>query len=60
MQPGQILELLQEVNRRGTTVLMATHDMDALEQLSCRMLVMAGGRIVEDSRLGEDRPDRVQ
>jgi len=57
---AEILELLQEVNRRGTTVLMATHDMDALEQLSCRMLVMAGGRIVEDSRLGEDRPDRVQ
>ncbi|MFQ5478276.1 MAG: cell division ATP-binding protein FtsE [Candidatus Binatia bacterium] len=46
---SEILELLRLVNGSGTTVLMATHDMEALTQLCCRMLVMKDGRIVDDS-----------
>jgi len=43
----EILELLREVNRDGTTVLIATHDQDALAELRCRTLFMHEGRLVE-------------
>ena len=47
----EILELLREVNREGTTVLMATHDPDALSLLHCRTLLMYQGRLAEEDTL---------
>jgi len=44
----EIIELLKEVNRDGTTVLIATHDQDALELLRCRTLMMYDGRLIEE------------
>jgi cell division transport system ATP-binding protein len=43
----EIIELLKEVNRDGTTVVIATHDQDALAALDCRTLMMFDGRLVE-------------
>jgi cell division transport system ATP-binding protein len=43
----EIIELLKEVNRDGTTVVIATHDQDALAALNCRTLMMFDGRLVE-------------
>lgn len=43
----EIIELLREVNRDGTTVLVATHDRDALATLRCRTFFMYEGRLVE-------------
>lgn len=43
----EIVELLRDVNRDGTTVLVATHDQDALAVLRCRTLFMHEGRLVE-------------
>jgi len=51
----EIIELLEEVNRDGTTVLIATHDQDALSALRCRTLMMFDGRLVEaDERITAD------
>ena len=51
----EILDLLHEVNRDGTTVLIATHDQDALAVLRCRTLFMHEGRLVEaDGRVSAD------
>ncbi len=48
----EIIDLLKEVHRDGTTVLIATHDQDALAALECRMLLMYEGRLIEaDERL---------
>lgn len=47
----EIFELLREVNREGTTVLMATHDPDALSLLHCRTLLMYQGRLAEEEAL---------
>lgn len=49
----QIIELLKEVHRSGTTVLVATHDEDALASFDCRTLMMYQGRVFEedDARL---------
>jgi cell division transport system ATP-binding protein len=43
----EIIDLLREVNADGTTVLIATHDHDALAALRCRTLMMVGGRLFE-------------
>jgi cell division transport system ATP-binding protein len=44
----EIIELLKEVNRDGTTVFVATHDQDALDLLRCRTLLMYEGRLIEE------------
>ncbi len=43
-----VLKILTQACRDGATVLMATHDMEALSVLRGRVLVMARGRFVED------------
>jgi cell division transport system ATP-binding protein len=44
----QIIALLKEVHRHGTTVLVATHDEDALTSFDCRTLMMYQGRVFEE------------
>ncbi|MEY3012928.1 MAG: hypothetical protein RIT45_1663 [Pseudomonadota bacterium] len=44
----EIVDLLSEVNRRGTTVLVATHDAALIEHYGCRTLTLEGGRLTED------------
>jgi cell division transport system ATP-binding protein len=44
----QIITLLKEVHRDGTTVLVATHDEDALASFDCRTLMMYQGRVFEE------------
>jgi cell division transport system ATP-binding protein len=48
----EIFELFLEINRRGTTVLIATHDAQVIERLSKRVLALRGGRLVSDSLRG--------
>jgi cell division transport system ATP-binding protein len=45
---GEILELLKNVNARGTTVLLATHNRDLLRSVLRRMVKLDQGRVVED------------
>src|SRR6185503_14519604 len=45
----EIFELFLEINRRGTTVLVATHDKQMLERMDKRVLSLRGGRLLEDS-----------
>jgi cell division transport system ATP-binding protein len=48
----EIFDLFLEINRRGTTVLVATHDARLIERLDKRVLALRGGRLVEDSAAG--------
>jgi cell division transport system ATP-binding protein len=45
----EIFELFLEINRRGTTVLLATHDVRLIERLQRRVLNLRAGRLVADS-----------
>ncbi len=47
------LHLLNDVNRRGTTVIMATHDSQYVNILRRRVITMSGGRVVSDEKKGK-------
>ena len=42
----EIVELLVQINLRGTTVVVATHDWSLMEQFPRRIIKLDGGRIV--------------
>ncbi|HAN31799.1 MAG TPA: cell division ATP-binding protein FtsE [Myxococcales bacterium] len=54
----EIMELLMEINRRGTTVLVATHDTALIERYGLRTLELESGRLLHDHprRDGGDSP----
>ncbi len=45
----EIMALFQEVNARGTTVLVATHDRDMIQRMSKRVVALEKGRVVAGS-----------
>jgi len=45
-----IVELLREINKLGTTILMATHDMHVVEHLRTRVIHMDQGRLIADRK----------
>lgn len=47
------LHLLNDINRRGTTVVMATHDSQYVNILRRRVITMSAGRIIGDVRKGK-------
>lgn len=47
------LHLLNDINRRGTTVVMATHDSQYVNILRRRVITMSGGRIIGDVQKGK-------
>ncbi len=50
----RVREFLTQINReRGVTVLLTTHDLDDVEQLCSRLVVIDHGRLVLDSTIDE-------
>ncbi|MBD9699066.1 cell division ATP-binding protein FtsE [Flavimobilis sp. GY10621] len=47
-----IMRLLDRINRTGTTVVMATHDDEIVDQMRKRVLELATGELVRDQRRG--------
>jgi ABC-2 type transport system ATP-binding protein len=45
--------IIRQLAAEGTTVLLSTHYMEEAQQLARRVLVLAGGRLVADSRVDE-------
>ena len=51
---GRVREFLTEINReRGTTVVLTTHDLDDVEQLCSRLVVIDRGRILHDGTVAD-------
>jgi cell division transport system ATP-binding protein len=48
----EIVRLLDRINRTGTTIVMATHDDDIVDQLRKRVVELAGGRLIRDENKG--------
>lgn len=47
----EILELLHDLNQRGVSILMVTHDESGAGKISHRMLQLLDGRIIEEKQL---------
>jgi len=47
-----IMKLLERINKTGTTVLVATHDRDMVDNMRRRVIALDGGRIVRDQDRG--------
>lgn len=45
----EIVGLLDQINRNGTTVIMVTHEHELVKQFHHRVVVIEGGQIVSDS-----------
>ena len=48
----EIVRLLERINQTGTTVLMATHNLNLVEQFPHRVVSLEHGRIVKDTQGG--------
>ncbi len=46
----EIVNLLSQINEKGTTVLMVTHEHDLVRQFDRRVVVIEGGTIVSDTK----------
>ena len=48
----EIMSLLEEINRRGTTVVIVTHDREVVDQMQKRVVTLQDGVIIEDKKGG--------
>lgn len=48
----EIMELLNDINRSGTTILMATHAKDIVDRMKKRVIALEKGVVVRDQKRG--------
>lgn len=49
----EIMKLLEEINQRGTTVLVVTHNLDIVKAMRKRVITMKKGVVISDERIGD-------
>lgn len=49
----EIMNVLEEINKMGTTIIMVTHDNDIVKRMKKRVIVLDTGRILKDYPKGE-------
>lgn len=52
----EVMQLLMNLNERGTTVIVASHDMMVVDQLGKRVIRLDEGRIISDSKFDTPQP----
>ena len=48
----EIMEIFQEINNTGTTIIMATHDKEIVDSMGKRVIAIEQGEIVRDELNG--------
>lgn len=48
----EIMKLLEEINQRGTTVLVVSHNMEIVEAMKKRVIKLQQGHVVSDVQMG--------
>jgi len=49
----EIIELLQKINKFGTTVVLVTHNREVVNKLKRRVITLENGMIVNDQAVGK-------
>lgn len=52
----QIVKLLKKINKMGTTVIMATHNVDIVDSLKERVIKIDKGEVLKDEKEGKYEP----
>ena len=50
-----IMELLEDINKRGTTVVVVTHNQEIVDQMQKRVITLKNGRVISDEEKGRYR-----
>mgnify|MGYP001038539993 CR=1 FL=1 len=53
----EIMKLLEEINQRGTTVLVVTHNLEIVRAMKKRVITMRQGVVIDDERVGGSYED---
>jgi cell division transport system ATP-binding protein len=48
----EIMKLIKQINRRGTTIVMATHAKEIVDVMQQRVIALEQGKVVRDDRKG--------
>lgn len=48
----EVMHVLNEINKLGTTIIMVTHDIDIVRQMDKRVIELEAGRVVNDYEKG--------
>ena len=49
----EIMNIFEEINNRGTTIVMATHNREIVNTIKHRVIAIEGGKIARDEQRGE-------
>jgi len=49
----EVVKVLEDINKLGTTIIMATHDKDIVNKLKKRVITIEEGKIVKDTMKGK-------
>lgn len=53
----EIMKLLEEINEKGTTVIVVTHNLEIVKVMKKRVITVKKGVVVSDSERGDDNED---
>ena len=53
----EIMKLLGEINKRGTTVLVVSHNMEIVEAMKKRVITLQQGHVVSDVQMGGEEDE---
>lgn len=54
-----IMQVLEEINKLGTTIIMVTHDTDIVQRMQKRVVLLDSGRILKDYEKGTYRHEAI-
>ena len=53
----EIMKLLEEINEKGTTVIVVTHNLEIVKVMKKRVITIKKGVLVSDTKRGDDYED---
>lgn len=55
----EIMSVLEEISKMGTTIIMVTHDTEIVDKMKKRVIVLDSGRILKDYAEGEYKHESI-
>ena len=55
----EIMNVLEEINKLGTTVIMVTHDTEIVDKMKKRVILLDSGRILKDYEKGTYKHESI-